>query len=50
MEENSDDEDEAEKPPRNITKNVKGQHKQYYYMKTVKTMEELDKYRLKVIL
>jgi hypothetical protein len=48
-EESNDDEDEAEKPPREITKNVNGQHKQYYYLKTVKTVGDLDKFRFKVI-
>jgi hypothetical protein len=35
-------------PPRNITKNIKGQERTYYYVKTVKGAEELDQFRFKV--
>jgi hypothetical protein len=47
---NDDDDNEGrQKPPSKMTKNCRGQIRQYYYMKTVKSMDELDKLRFKVI-
>jgi hypothetical protein len=43
-----DDEDEEGQPPRNITKKMKGKEKKYRLVKTVKSMDELDKFRYKV--
>jgi hypothetical protein len=46
------DEEEAHQPPRKITRSRKGRQcrqKEYYYLKTVKSVGELDKLRLKVI-
>jgi hypothetical protein len=42
-------EDEAEKPPTKITKKIMGQQRQYYYLKTVKTMGDLEKFKFKVM-
>jgi hypothetical protein len=36
-------------PPRKMTKNARGQLREYYYLKTLKSVEELDKFRFKVI-
>jgi hypothetical protein len=55
-EEGNDEEEEAtgeededdEEPPRNITKMRDGKEKKYRLLKTVKSMEELDKFRFKV--
>jgi hypothetical protein len=44
-----DENDGDEGPPRKITKNVRGQIRKYVYVKSVKSMEELDKFRFKVI-
>jgi hypothetical protein len=41
--------DDAEKqPPRKITKNIKGQKRDYIFLKTVKSVAELDNIRFKV--
>jgi hypothetical protein len=49
-----DEEDEIEidddEPPKSITKKVMGHKKEYYYLETVKSVDELDKFRFKVIL
>jgi hypothetical protein len=49
-----DEEDEIEidddEPPKSITKKVMGHKKEYYYVETVKSVDELDKFRFKVIL
>lgn len=48
-----DDENEndgAEEPPRKITRNVGGQKRDYIYAKSVKSMEELEKFRFEVSL
>jgi hypothetical protein len=37
-------------PQTKMTKNIMGQLREYYYLKTVKSVEELDKFRFKVIL
>jgi hypothetical protein len=42
---NSDDEDKAEKPPSKITK----KEREYYYLKTVKSIKELANLRYEVI-
>jgi hypothetical protein len=60
-EEEEDDEDGEEEEPRTqqgkedrqapqkkITRNRMGQKKEYLYLKTVKSMDELNKFRLKV--
>jgi hypothetical protein len=36
-------------PPRKVTKKRGGQKKDYYFLKSVKSVEELDKLRFKVI-
>jgi hypothetical protein len=55
---NDEDEEEApqkghgmqqQQPPRSISKNVRGQIRDYYYLNTVKSFEDLDKLRFKVI-
>jgi cytoplasmic iron level regulating protein YaaA (DUF328/UPF0246 family) len=47
---NDDDDNEGQrKPPSKMTKNCRGQIRQYYYLKDVKSMDELDKLRFKVI-
>jgi hypothetical protein len=47
--EKEDEEDEDEEQPlRKITKKVRHQIREYYFLKTVKSMDELDKFRLKV--
>jgi hypothetical protein len=43
-----EDEHEAEEPPRKIRRDVRGQENKYFYLKTVKTVRELDKFRFKV--
>jgi hypothetical protein len=40
--------EEAEEPPKIITKNVKGEIRKYNFLTTVKSLEELDKLRFKV--
>jgi hypothetical protein len=46
--EDKEDSQQVQKPPGKITTNVKAQ-KEYYYVKTVKSLEEFDKYRFKVM-
>jgi hypothetical protein len=57
---NVNDEDETEEeeepnevpqkhPPKTKTYNIKGQKREYHFLKTVKSMEELDKFRFKVM-
>jgi hypothetical protein len=41
--------EEQEHPPLNITKNIMGQTREYYYLTTVKSLKEMDKFRFKVI-
>jgi hypothetical protein len=45
------EEDDAEKqPPKKVTKNNrKGQRMDYYYLKTVNSVEELDNFRFEVV-
>jgi ribosomal protein S28E/S33 len=45
VEENEEKEDDR---PRIITRNVKGQLRKYSFLKTVHSLEELDKLRFKV--
>ena len=40
---------ELHKLPREITKNVRGQIREYSYLNTVKSMDEMDNLRFKVI-
>jgi hypothetical protein len=39
---------EPQQPPRKITQFVDGQQREYHFMKTVKSLEELDKIRFQV--
>jgi hypothetical protein len=49
-EENADAEEQQQKqPPRKMTKNINGQNRDYNFVKTVKSVEELDNFRFKVI-
>jgi hypothetical protein len=41
--------EEEQQPPRKITRSIRGRQKKYHYLDTVKSVEELDKLRLKVI-
>jgi hypothetical protein len=36
-------------PPRKLTQIINGQQRRYHYLKTVKSLDELDKFRFKVI-
>jgi hypothetical protein len=36
-------------PTRKLTQIIRGQAKKYYYLKTVKSMEEFEKFRFKVM-
>jgi hypothetical protein len=47
-EEEEGPQEEVQQPPREITKNVKGDIRKYNFLKTVKSMEELDKFRFQV--
>jgi hypothetical protein len=45
-----EDEDEEEQPQRKMTQTLRNGHKRdYFYKKTVKSIEELDKYRFEVM-
>jgi hypothetical protein len=50
---NSNDEDEKEVPQKHpqkkIAYKIRGHMREYHFLKTVKSMEELDKFRFKVI-
>jgi translation initiation factor 1 (eIF-1/SUI1) len=52
---NSADEDEEEaqeeeeKPPRKITRIIRGQKREYHFLKMVKSIDELDECRFKVM-
>jgi hypothetical protein len=48
-EEDDDGNDGEEGPPRKITRNVGGQKRKYIYVKSVKSMAKVDKFRFKVI-
>jgi hypothetical protein len=41
-------EEQEEHPPLNITKNVNGQDRDYYYLTTMNSLEEMNEFRLKV--
>jgi hypothetical protein len=43
------DEQEQKQPPRKVTKNINGQKRDYNFLKSVKSLEELDNIRFKVI-
>jgi hypothetical protein len=38
-----------QQPPKEITQNIRGQKRDYYYLTTVKSLEQLDKFRFKVV-
>jgi hypothetical protein len=42
-------EEEKEQPPRKMTRNIGGQKREYHFLKTVNSMEELEKFRFEVI-
>jgi hypothetical protein len=44
------EEEELQEPPRKMTKIIRGKKKKYLFLKTLKSMEELDKFRFKVIM
>jgi hypothetical protein len=48
--EEEEEEQLQEEPAKKKTRNVRGQIRKYYFMKSVKSMEELDKFRFKVML
>jgi hypothetical protein len=39
---------QQQQPPKKISKNINGRIKKYNFLKTVKSLEELDNFRLKV--
>jgi hypothetical protein len=41
-------EEEEQLPPKNITKIIRGQKREYHLLKTVNSLEELDKFRFTV--
>jgi hypothetical protein len=43
------DHDGEEGPPRKIITNCKGKKRKYVYVKSVKSMEQVDEFRFKVI-
>jgi hypothetical protein len=43
-----EEKEQRQKPSMKMTKIINGQERKYYYLKTVKSYEELDKYRFKV--
>jgi hypothetical protein len=42
------EEQEEHHPPLNITKNVNGKDRDYYYLTTVNSLEEMNEFRFKV--
>jgi hypothetical protein len=44
------EEQEEHHPPLNITKNVNGKDRDYYYLTTVNSLEEMNEFRLKVFI
>jgi hypothetical protein len=44
----NDEEEQKQPPPRNISKKMMGALKKYRFLRTVKSMEELDEFRFKV--
>jgi hypothetical protein len=44
----ADENEEEEGPPKIMTKNVRGQIRKYYFLKTVQSLEELDKLTFEV--
>jgi hypothetical protein len=40
---------QLQQPPREITQNIRGQKRDYYYLATVTSLEQLDKFRFKVV-
>jgi hypothetical protein len=49
MDEEEEQQQQQGQPPRKITKNHRGQIRKYIFLKTVKSMEELDNLRFKVL-
>jgi hypothetical protein len=47
--EDDSEEEQTEQPPCKITKYVMGKKRMYNYVKTVESMDELDKFRFKVM-
>jgi translation elongation factor EF-Ts len=43
-----EEKEEQEQPSKKITKIISGQIRKYYYLTTLKSMDDLDKFRLKV--
>jgi hypothetical protein len=50
-EDDADEEEEPQhqQPPKKITKNINGAKRNYYYQTTLKSMEELEEFRFKVM-
>jgi hypothetical protein len=46
---NADQNDGEKAPPRKITKNVRGEQRNYVYVKSVKSMKELENFGFRVI-
>jgi hypothetical protein len=44
-----DTEEKQKKPPKKVTKNSRGQLRDYNFLKTVKSVEEVDNFRFEVI-
>jgi hypothetical protein len=40
---------DVQQPPKKITRKINGQIRKYNFMKTMKSLDELDKFRFKVI-
>jgi hypothetical protein len=45
---NTDEDEDEEQPPRKMIKTVRGQQRKYQFLKTVKSMDELDQIRFEV--
>jgi hypothetical protein len=45
---NKEEVPQEEQPPRKMSRTVKGQIKEYYFLKTVKSIEEMNEIRFKV--
>jgi hypothetical protein len=43
-----EEQEKHEHPPLNITKNVNGKDREYYYLTTVNSLEEMNEFRFKV--
>jgi hypothetical protein len=49
VEQQEDDAGKQKQPPRKLTRNRGGQKREYVFLKSVKSVEQLDKIRFKVI-